>query len=82
MNLIKSITNAFQPIQNLSQPQRMLLLLRSKKFITLPEIMDLKIASHTKVISNLRKEGYAIDNKEKYVKGVWHSTYELVKAES
>jgi hypothetical protein len=44
--------------------QKLLNLLLSKPVVTLPEIMELKIASHTKAISNLRQAGYIIDNKK------------------
>jgi len=43
--------------------QKLLNLLLSKPVVTLPEIMELKIASHTKAISNLRQAGYLISNR-------------------
>lgn len=56
--------------------QKLLNLLLSKPVVTLPEIMKLKIASHTKAISNLRQAGYLITNK-KYWPRVGKSEYVL-----
>jgi len=39
-----------------SQKERLLALLQSKPVVTLPEILDLRIASHSRRMTDIRKE--------------------------
>lgn len=54
-------------------------------WVSLPQILDLRprIASHTKIISNLREKlrlvGSDIECEEKFVNGEMHTRYRLVK---
>jgi len=52
----------------ISQKARILRLLKRKRYATLPEILDLRIASFTKRISDLREEGYEITNEKTFDK--------------
>src|ERR1700688_2782505 len=47
-------------------------------WVSLPSIMELGIASHTKIISNLRAAGHNIECEKKFVDGVMHVRYRLV----
>jgi hypothetical protein len=60
------------------QQQRILALLRSKEWISLPEILDLRIASYTRRLSDLRELGFRIECETKWVNGVRHSKYRLL----
>ena len=63
-----------------SQKQRILEKLKSKKRILLPELMRMGIACHTKCISDLRSDGFVIENTKKYnrKKRCYESFYDLV----
>jgi hypothetical protein len=61
-----------------SQCDRLLALLRSKKWVTLPQILDLRIASHSRRISDLRKQRYWIECEITVVDGQRHSRYRLI----
>lgn len=45
-----------------SQKYRILELLKSRPFVPLPEVMNLRIAAHCTVITGLRHDGYIIEN--------------------
>ena len=60
-----------------TQCEKLLALLKSKPIVGLPEILDLHIASHTRRISDLRKQGYDIICHDEYVDGQRHTKYEL-----
>lgn len=62
-----------------AQQGRILALLQSKDVVTLPEIMDLRIACHTKRLSELRKMGYDIRCETEWIGGIRHSKYHLVR---
>ena len=62
-----------------SQALRILALLRSREWVTLPEIMDLRIASHTRRIHELRKAGHNIEMEIERVGTARHSKYRLVR---
>jgi helix-turn-helix protein len=64
-----------------TQRARILALLMSKEWVTLPEIMDLRIACHTKRISELREEGFEIVMEPKRVGKSLHTRYRLVPKE-
>lgn len=49
------------------------------EWVKLPEIMCLGIASHTKIISNLRESGYNIECDKQWVGGEYHTRYRLVR---
>ena len=60
-----------------TQCERLLALLQSKPVVTLPEIMELRIASHTRRLSDIRKMGYDIICHDEYLDGQRHTKYEL-----
>lgn len=61
-----------------TQQRRLLDLLRSREWVSLPAILDLHIASYTRRISELREQGFVIINrKELSTEGIWHSQYSL-----
>ncbi len=60
-----------------TQRTRILNLLLSKPWVLLPEILDLRIASYTRRISELREMGYDIRCETRYVDGVKSSRYHL-----
>lgn len=60
------------------QCDRILALLRSKPYVTLPEILNLRIASHTRRIQELRKAGYVIEIELTHINGEVHSAYKLL----
>jgi hypothetical protein len=62
----------------LTQQRRILLLLESREWVGLPEILDLRIACHTRRISELREQGYVIECETEWREGVRHSRYRLV----
>jgi hypothetical protein len=62
----------------LSQQDRVLNLLRSKEWITLPEILDLRIANFRGRISELRQAGYAIHCEKQRVNGQLRTRYKLL----
>jgi helix-turn-helix protein len=64
-----------------SQCDRILRLLRSYegRFVPLPEILDLRIASHTRRIHELRKIGYDIEMHREVVNGQTHTAYRLLE---
>ena len=78
MNILKTICKSFNHAPELTQ-QRILLLFRSKDIITLPEILDLRIANYSQRIAELRQLGFDIVNNKQYYDRKWHSIYRLVK---
>jgi len=62
-----------------TQQQRILALLRSKEWVTLPEMMQLFIASRTARITELRHLGYQIECVTERVNGETRSKYRLVE---
>jgi hypothetical protein len=61
-----------------SQSERLLALLRSREWVGLPAILDLRIAKYTSVISAMRKQGYIILNRNEFSPdGIMHSWYHL-----
>lgn len=61
-----------------TQADRILGLLRSKPIVSLTEILDLRIASYTRRISELREQGYDIECiKERQSNGDLHTKYKL-----
>jgi hypothetical protein len=63
-----------------TQADRLLRLLESKEWVTLPEILDLRIACHTRRISELREQGHDIECEKTWVNGVQHTRYRLRRA--
>lgn len=61
------------------QQRRVLTLLQSKEWVTLPEILDLRIASYTRRISELRELGHPIECETEWIGGIRHSKYHLVR---
>ena len=63
-----------------SQCDRILKLLTeyAPNFCPLPEILNLRIASHTRRIHELRKAGYKIELRDERVNGQRHTAYRLV----
>ena len=63
-----------------SQAKRILdlLLAEAPNEVSLATLMDLRIASITRRISDLRQQGYRIENRKQVVDGVTHSWYRLV----
>jgi hypothetical protein len=66
--------------ERLAQCERILRLLRRYEgnWVPLPEIMSLKIASHTRRIHELRKSGHAIELRRESVNGQTHTAYRLL----
>ena len=61
-----------------TQSERILALLRSREWVDLPTILDLRIANYRARLSELRAKGYVIWNrKEEGPDGVTHSWYKL-----
>uniref|UniRef100_A0A6M3JBL1 Putative DNA binding, helix-turn-helix domain containing protein n=1 Tax=viral metagenome TaxID=1070528 RepID=A0A6M3JBL1_9ZZZZ len=62
-----------------SQSERILALLKRKRYVSVPELMKLGISCYTKRISELRKKGYKIINIKKYNKKTktTESTYKM-----
>jgi hypothetical protein len=61
-----------------TQGERLIDLLKTKEWVSLPAILDLRIAKYTSVISDLRKHGYVILNRnEEGADGIVHSWYHL-----
>lgn len=61
-----------------TQQERLLSLLRSKEWVSLPKILDLRIAKYSSRITELRHAGYIILNrKEESPAGEIHSWYHL-----
>ena len=48
-------------------------------WVPLPQLMDLRIASLTRRISDLRKRGFNVECKTEWIDGVRHSKYRLVR---
>jgi Helix-turn-helix domain len=67
--------------ERLAQCERILRLLRSYegRFVPLPEILNLRIASHTRRIHELRKAGHNIEMHRELVDGQTHTAYRLVE---
>ena len=61
------------------QSDRILELLSCGYWITLPEIMALHIASHTRRIHELRKAGHVIERRDYWSGSSRHVFYRLVK---
>ena len=55
-----------------------LLLAEAPNEVTLATLMNLRIASLTRRISDLRAQGYRIENRKQVVDGVTHSWYRLI----
>ncbi len=66
-----------KPHKRNCQSERILALLKSKEWVTLPEILDLRIANYRARISELRKEGYWIACVEERINGQTHTKYRL-----
>jgi len=62
------------------QSLRILKLLQSYNgnWVPLPEILDLRIACHTKRLSELRRAGHHIEIRDERVNGIRHTSYRLV----
>ena len=62
-----------------SQTKRILdlLLAEAPNEVSLTTLMNLRIASLTRRISDLRQQGYRIENRKQVVDGVTHSWYSL-----
>lgn len=60
-----------------SQCERVLALLKSKEWITLPEILDLRIANYRARVSELRQEGFDIECELKVMDGEHHTRYRV-----
>lgn len=60
-----------------TQKEKILALLKRKKFVSVPELMRLGIACYTKRISELREDGYIIKNHIEFDKKLkaWKSKY-------
>jgi len=67
--------------EKLAQCQRILKLLQSYegRFVPLPEILDLRIASYTKRLSELRASGCIIELHEERLGHERHTSYRLVQ---
>lgn len=64
-----------------SQCERVLALLKSKEWVTLPELLDLRVANYRGRISDLRLEGFRIDcEKQRMADGILHTKYRLVES--
>lgn len=65
-----------------TQCDRLLRLLKwaDGQWVNLPHILNLGIASHTKIISLLREKGHVIDIDREQVGGQLRTRYRLVKA--
>jgi len=66
-------------MDKINQAHRILRLLASQKWTPLPEILDLRIASHTRRIHELRKAGHVIERKEEREKRSRRVWYRLVR---
>jgi|HubBroStandDraft_6_1064221.scaffolds.fasta_scaffold20237_6 hypothetical protein len=63
-----------------SQADRLLELLKPEgRWVSLPNIMALGIASHTARISTLRRRGINIECHKEMVEGILHTKYRIVK---
>lgn len=64
-----------------TQKEKVLALLKRKKFVMNNEFMRLGVACYTKCISSLRQDGYEIENIRKYNKkrGELDSIYTMSK---
>ena len=60
-----------------TQSDRILALLRTKEWVTLPEILDLRIANYRARISELREAGYDIPCLRQNFDGTLHTQYSL-----
>jgi len=65
--------------EKLHQREIVLALLQRKPWVTLPEILDLRIANYRARISELRDMGYEIKQEDERVGGRRHSRYQLVR---
>ena len=63
-----------------TQQDRILALLQSSEWLSLPEILDLRIAKYTNRISELRQQGHIIECSTEWVGRTRHSKYRLVAA--
>lgn len=61
-----------------TQTARVLSLLQSKDVVTLPELLDLRIASLTRRVSDLRAQGWLIECSETRVGKQRRTSYRLV----
>lgn len=52
---------------------------RVQMWVTLPQIMSLHIASHTRRISDLRKRGHIIECQKETVDGQMQTKYRLIR---
>ena len=60
-----------------SQSQRILRLLEQRQWVSLPEILALGIASHTRRLSDLREGGYEIECESTWKGRERHTRYRL-----
>ncbi len=61
-----------------TQAERILTLLRSREWVSLSDILDLRVAKYSSRITELRHRGYVILNrKEEATDGTVHSWYHL-----
>jgi len=68
----------YVPEKRQSQQDRILALLQSKEWVTLPEILNLRIASFTRRITSLRRAGWVIETEVTQVGRERHSRYKLI----
>jgi predicted transcriptional regulator len=61
-----------------SQAARILALLQAHEWVGLPAILDLRIASFTRRLSDLKSDGWVIERREKRVGRARHSEYRLL----
>lgn len=64
-----------------TQSERILALLKSKEWTTLPEILDLRVANYRARISELRRAGYNIECELTVVNGEHRTRYRIVRNE-
>jgi hypothetical protein len=62
-----------------TQCRRLLSLLEGGRWIGLPEIMDLRLASHTRRLHELRKQGHIIQIDDQWVSGRRQVRYRLLR---
>lgn len=60
------------------QKNRVLGLLESKEWVSVALILDLRVASYTRRLTDLKREGYIIERREKRVGRQRYSEYRLL----
>ena len=63
-----------------SQRQRLFDLLSCRQWISLPQILDLRISQYSARVHELRKLGCEIENRTEWKNGELHSFFRLVSA--